>query len=97
MARPAISAFNVRTRPVSGAAIVPTSCAWSTSRAGRRAMVTTSAALSAAESNMPPLNSSVCRVRAASFSALAATAASPVTNASAVGPWSRAFSASAPA
>ena len=45
----------------------------------------------------PPLNSSVCIVRAASFSALAASAASPETNASAVGPWSNALSASAPA
>ena len=49
------------TSPVIGAAIVPTSWAWSTSRAGRRAIDWTPAALSAVESSRPPLNSTVCQ------------------------------------
>ncbi len=76
---------------------MPTSCPFSTSRAGRRAMERTSSALSAEPFISPPLNSSRLRVRAVSFSALAASAASPLTRVSAVGPWSIGLSISTPA
>src|SRR5205085_4718845 len=96
-ATPAISAFNVRTRPDNGAAIVPTSCPCRISREGSRAIERTSSPLSAAPFIRPPLNSSVPSARPASLRARAATAASPDTNASAVGPSSIDLSASAPA
>ncbi len=97
IASPPINAFSPRTRPVSGAAMVPTSCAWSTSREGRRAIERTSSALSTLPSSRPPLNSRMWSARAVSLSALAAIAASPRTSVSAVGPWSISLSSAAPA
>ena len=97
MASPAMSALSVRTSPLIGAATVPTSWAMSTSREGRRAIERTSSALRAVPLSTPPLNSSTLVARAASLSALAASAASPRTMASAVGPTSKGLSDSAPA
>src|ERR1019366_400486 len=97
IARPEISAFRVRTSPDSGEAIVPTSWAYITSREGSRASERISSALSSAPFITPPLNSSVPSVLAASFRALAASAASPLMNVSAVGPSSIGLSISAPA
>jgi hypothetical protein len=61
-------------------------------------MARTSSPLSVVPSMTPPLKSSrLLKARAASLSALAARAASPLTSASAVGPTSNGFKDSAPA
>ena len=97
MASPETSALRVRTSPLSGAATVPTSCPYRTWREGRRAIERTSSALSTLPLSIPPLNSSRLSWRAASLSALAASAASPLTSARAVGPTSIGLSSEAPA
>ena len=70
---PAIRPLSPRTSPVIGAAIVPTSWACSTSRAGSRAIARSSSTETATPSITPPFQSSTCSARAKSAIAFAAT------------------------
>ena len=97
MANPEISALSPRTSPVIGEAVRPTNWPISTSRAGRRAIDSICSTVSVSPPSWPPLNSSTPFWRRKVAIALAATATSPVTNVSAVGPSSSARIDSAPA